>query len=80
MVGRDKEHAETSMLALYLLRSSLVHINTLPLQRVRTEPEWARKLSDEDRRELTALFWSNINPYGTFRRGRAARAARLLRL
>jgi hypothetical protein len=24
------------------------------------------KLSDEDRCGLTALFWSNINPYGTF--------------
>jgi hypothetical protein len=24
-------------------------------------------LSDEDRRGLTALFWSNVNPYGTFR-------------
>ncbi len=22
---------------------------------------------DEDRRRVTALFWSNINPYGTFR-------------
>ncbi|MFI1176648.1 hypothetical protein [Streptomyces melanogenes] len=28
---------------------------------------WAKKLSDEDRRGLTALFWSNINSYGTFR-------------
>ncbi|MER7792923.1 hypothetical protein [Streptomyces sp. NPDC097640] len=26
-----------------------------------------RALSDENRRGLTALFWSNINPYGTFR-------------
>ncbi|MEU3862323.1 hypothetical protein AB0F03_34140 [Streptomyces sp. NPDC028722] len=25
------------------------------------------KLSDEDRPGLTALFWSNVNPYGTFR-------------
>jgi hypothetical protein len=25
------------------------------------------KLSEEDRRGLTALFWSNVNPYGTFR-------------
>ena len=25
------------------------------------------KLSDEDRRGLTALFWSNVNLYGTFR-------------
>ncbi|MFG3014244.1 hypothetical protein ACGFZB_28230 [Streptomyces cinerochromogenes] len=23
--------------------------------------------TDEDRRGLTALFWTNINPYGTFR-------------
>ncbi|AQW48273.1 Tn3 family transposase [Streptomyces violaceusniger] len=67
LTGPDKEHAETSMLALHLLQSSLVHINTLLLQQVLTEPAWAKKLSEEDRRGLTALFWSNINPYGTFR-------------
>jgi hypothetical protein len=55
------------MLALHLLQSSLVHINTLLLQQVLAEPAWAKKLSDEARRGLTALFWSNINPYGTFR-------------
>ncbi|MFF9512504.1 hypothetical protein ACF1BU_38225 [Streptomyces sp. NPDC014724] len=31
------------------------------------EPAWASRLGDEDRRGLTALFWSNVNPYGTFR-------------
>ncbi|MFC8803928.1 hypothetical protein ACFT9J_10790 [Streptomyces anthocyanicus] len=31
------------------------------------EPAWAKKLNDEDRRSLTALFWSNVNPYGIFR-------------
>lgn len=67
LTGPDKEHAETSMLALHLLRSSLVHVNTLLLQQVLAEPAWAKKLSDEDRRGLTALFWSNVNPYGTFR-------------
>jgi hypothetical protein len=67
LTGPDKEHAETSMLALHLLQSSLVHINTLLFQRVLAEPAWAKKLSEEDRRGLTALFWSNINPYGTFR-------------
>ncbi|MFF4576312.1 Tn3 family transposase [Streptomyces sp. NPDC001410] len=66
LTGPDKEHAETSMLALHLLQSSLVHINTLLLQCVLAEPAWAKKLSGEDRRGLTALFWSNINPYGTF--------------
>ncbi|MGE7390847.1 Tn3 family transposase [Streptomyces sp. NPDC004126] len=44
-----------------------MHLNTLLLQQVVAEPTWAKKLSDEDRRGLTALFWSNINPYGTFR-------------
>ncbi|WP_234437140.1 transposase [Streptomyces maremycinicus] len=66
LTGPDKEHAETSMLALHLLQSSLVHINTLLLQQVLAEPVWASRLTDEDRRGLTALFWSNINPYGTF--------------
>ncbi|WTE24072.1 transposase (plasmid) [Streptomyces anthocyanicus] len=67
LTGPDREHAETSMLALHLLQSSLVHVNTLLLQRVLAEPKWAKKLTAEDRRGLTALFWSNINPYGTFR-------------
>ncbi|MBB5938594.1 transposase [Streptomyces zagrosensis] len=48
-------------------RLLLVHVNTLHLQQVLAEPKGAKKLSTEDRRDLTALFWSNINPYGTFR-------------
>ena len=52
---------------------SLVHVNTLLLQQVLAEPAWARKLTDEDRRGLTALFWSNVNPYGTFRLDMATR-------
>jgi TnpA family transposase len=67
LTGPDKEHAEASMLALHLLQSSLVHINTLLLQQALADPAWASSLTDEDRRGLTALFWSNINPYGTFR-------------
>ncbi len=55
------------MLALHLLQSALVHVNTLLVQQVLTEPAWASRLSDEDWRGLTALFWSNVNPYGAFR-------------
>ncbi|MFF5212969.1 Tn3 family transposase [Streptosporangium sp. NPDC000396] len=33
-----KDHSETSMPALHLLRSALVHVNTLLLQRVLAEP------------------------------------------
>ena len=35
LTGPDKEHAETSMLALHVLQSALVHVNTLLLQPVR---------------------------------------------
>ncbi|MEU9858021.1 Tn3 family transposase [Streptomyces sp. NPDC047974] len=55
------------MLALHLLQFALVHVNTLLVQQVLAEPAWAKKPNDEDRRGLTALFWSNVNPYGTFR-------------
>ncbi|MFF4756901.1 hypothetical protein ACWD5R_44640 [Streptomyces sp. NPDC002514] len=42
-------------------------MNTLLRQQVLAGPKWAKKLSAEDRRGLTALFRSNINPYDTFR-------------
>ena len=67
LTGPDREHAETSMLALHLLQSALVHVNTLLLQRVLQTPGWAELLDDNDRRGLTPLFWSHINPYGRFR-------------
>ncbi|MFE5097633.1 Tn3 family transposase [Streptomyces sp. NPDC056638] len=67
LTGPYKEHAATSTLALHLLQSSLVHVNTLPLQQVLSEPTWASRLTDEERRGLTALFRSDVNPCGTFR-------------
>ncbi len=29
-------------------------------------PEWAGSMTEEDKRAITALFWSDINPYGIF--------------
>ncbi len=62
----DREDQETSMLALHLLQAALVHINTIFLQRILEDPAWADRLTDADRRGLTPLFWSHVNPYGTF--------------
>jgi Tn3 transposase DDE domain len=67
LTGDDREHAEVSMLALHLLHSSLVFINTQLLQAVLREPAWASRLTEEDRRGLSPLFWSHVNPYGRFR-------------
>ena len=60
-------HAEVSMLALHLLQSALVHVNTMLLQNVLDAPGWAEQLTVQDRRGLSPLFWSHINPYGRFR-------------
>jgi TnpA family transposase len=67
ITGEDREHAEVSMLTLHLLQSSLVFINTQLLQAVLRDPAWAAKLTEEDRRGLSPLFWSHVNPYGRFR-------------
>ena len=67
LAGPDRENAEVSMLALHLLQSALVHINTLLLQAVLEVPEFHNSIGDDERRALTPLFWSHINPYGRFR-------------
>jgi len=67
LAGADRENQEIAMLALHLLQSALVHVNTVLLQRVLAEPAWATRLTDEDRRGLTPLFWAHVNLYGRFR-------------
>lgn len=67
LTGADREHAEVSMLALHLLQSAKVHINTLLLQAVLENPEFHDLVGDNERRAMSPLFWSNINPYGRFR-------------
>jgi hypothetical protein len=54
------------MLALHLLQSALVHVNTLLMQEVLADPKWADKLTNADRRALSPLFWTHVNPYGRF--------------
>ncbi|MFJ4008019.1 Tn3 family transposase [Streptomyces sp. NPDC090023] len=54
------------MLALHLLQSALVHVNTLLLQDILVEEKWQKKLIDADRRALSPLFWTHVNPYGRF--------------
>jgi len=58
---------ELSVLALHLLQTVLVFVNTLIIQDVLTYPEWADVLTDEDKRALSQLFWMHIQPYGEVR-------------
>jgi hypothetical protein len=43
------------------------YVNTLMLQDVLTEEEWAAMLGPADRRGLTPLFWQHVRPYGEVR-------------
>ncbi len=56
---------EIAVLSLHLLQISMVFINTLMLQEVLGKPSWEKKLTQEDYRGLTPLFYGHINPYGT---------------
>ncbi|MEU1667122.1 hypothetical protein ABZ547_26690 [Streptomyces sparsogenes] len=39
-------------------------VNTLMLQDILGEPEWADLLTPADRHGLTPSFWSHVRPYG----------------
>lgn len=62
--GSDRESQEVSMLALHLLQSALVHGSTLLFQDVLREAKWQKRLTDADRRALSPLLWTHVNPYG----------------
>ncbi|MFF5210538.1 Tn3 family transposase [Streptosporangium sp. NPDC000396] len=62
-----REELEMSVLCLRILQAALVYINTLMLQDVLAEPEWAKLLKPADRRGLTPLFWQHVQPYGEVR-------------
>lgn len=65
--GPDRERQEISMLALHLLQSALVLVNTRLVDRVLDEPQWAQLMTDPaNKRGLTALFWSNVALHGLF--------------
>jgi hypothetical protein len=66
LAGQDKESQEVSMLALHLLQSALVHVNAVLMQQVLADPKWVDILTDADRRALSPLFWTHVNPYGRF--------------
>jgi TnpA family transposase len=52
-----REEVEMTALCLRILQAALVYINTLMLQDVLAEPQWAALLTPADRRGLTPLFW-----------------------
>lgn len=61
------ESQELSALSLHLLQICLVYVNTLMIQQVLALPHWQKKLTNIDKRAITPLIFSHVNPYGTFK-------------
>ena len=66
MASNRIDDQEISMLSLHLIQLSLVYVNTLMIQQVLAEPAWQTRLNANDRRGLTPLIYSHVNPYGSF--------------
>ncbi|WP_422424952.1 Tn3 family transposase [Bacillus sp. PSXD-155] len=60
---------EVSTLSLQLLQNCLVYINTLMVQETlyHNNQYWLKRMTPEDFRGLTPLFYNHVNPYGTFK-------------
>jgi TnpA family transposase len=69
----SKEEQEMTVMCLRILQAALAYLNTLMLQDILTEEEWARILTPEDRRGLTPLFWQHVLPYGEVKLDMATR-------
>lgn len=61
-----RDDQEMSMLCLHLLQTCISYVNTFFIEDLLQDKHWEKQLSEEDYRALTALFYSHINPYGTF--------------
>jgi TnpA family transposase len=66
VVSNDPEVQELSILCLHLLQNTIILSNTVMVERVLQEAAFLDRLAPEERRWVTSLFTSHINPYGGF--------------
>jgi TnpA family transposase len=62
-----RDEQELTVACLRVLQAALVYVNTLMLQDILADDDWAEALMPADRRGLTPLFWSHVAPYGEVR-------------
>jgi TnpA family transposase len=65
--SNDDVEQELSILGLHLQQSSLTYINTLMIQQILKKEEWLHRLTIEDKRAITPLFYNHINQYGIYK-------------
>ena len=64
--SNHKEEQELTIVTMHLLQACISYINTVIFQTALSRPEWKDKLTPKDKRALSLLFHSHINPYGLF--------------
>jgi TnpA family transposase len=70
-----RDEQELSVLCLRVLQVALVYVNTLMVQDVLADDDWALQLTDADRRGLTPLFSTHVAPYGEVKLDMSSRLA-----
>jgi TnpA family transposase len=66
LATNKREDQQMAILSLHLLQICMVYINTLMLQQVLGEEAWRQRMGDAERRGLSPLFYTHVNPYGEF--------------
>lgn len=66
LATNSQEQQEISMLALQLLQNCLMLINSVLVEQTVARHNLLDRLSVEDIRALTPMFYEHINPYGLF--------------
>jgi len=65
-LATNREQRAITLLSLQLLQTCLMLINTILVERALEKHGVWERLNQEDRRALTPLFYTHINPYGVF--------------
>ena len=66
LATNSREQQEITLLSLQLLQNCLMLVNTILVERTLEKYGLWERLNEEDRRALTPLFHTHINPYGLF--------------
>jgi TnpA family transposase len=66
LATNSREQQEITLLSLQLLQNCLMLVNTILVERTLEKHGLWERLNAEDRRALTPLFHTHINPYGVF--------------
>jgi TnpA family transposase len=70
-----RDEQELAVLCLQVLQAALVYVNTLMIQDVLADEDWAAQLTEADRRGVMLLFWTHVAPYGEVKLDMSSRLA-----